>query len=199
MRKQWVKKESLYHKPFYKQKLKVTMLAVLLLGIVFLAYQVFSVNQLQLLGSGDGGGGVVAVARQQAASHRTHYDDAGDNDNDEQMHRQQSLVAAIGGQHNTRHGISNQNNGSQQRDAAVRQPIADAAAAAGSSSRRGIRDRDLARYEPTLDGTFRCVRSGERLRAQQVNDDYCDCADGSDEPATNACPTGLFYCAHRTR
>lgn len=47
MRKQWVKRENIFHKPFYKQKLKMTLLGVLLMAVVFFAYQLFYIKQLQ--------------------------------------------------------------------------------------------------------------------------------------------------------
>lgn len=60
-------------------------------------------------------------------------------------------------------------------------------------------DRELYRLAfETGEGTFACLRSKERLDVNLVNDDYCDCADGSDEPSTSACshlPHSRFFCS----
>jgi hypothetical protein len=42
--------------------------------------------------------------------------------------------------------------------------------------------------------TFTCFDKSKTLPMSRVNDGYCDCPDGSDEPGTNACGTGEFYC-----
>lgn len=47
MRKQWVKRENIYHKPFYKHKLKMTLLGVILMAIIFFIYQLFYIRELQ--------------------------------------------------------------------------------------------------------------------------------------------------------
>ncbi|KAI3382954.1 hypothetical protein SNEBB_003116 [Seison nebaliae] len=36
-----------------------------------------------------------------------------------------------------------------------------------------------------------CMKS---LSLEKINDDYCDCSDGSDEPGTSACSNGKFSC-----
>ncbi|KAG7662259.1 uncharacterized protein J8A68_004269 [[Candida] subhashii] len=50
---------------------------------------------------------------------------------------------------------------------------------------------------------WQCLNdSSIKLTYDQINDDYCDCPDGSDEPGTNACPYSsespkLFYCENK--
>lgn len=46
---------------------------------------------------------------------------------------------------------------------------------------------------------FVCHKSQHKIPFDRLNDDYCDCPDGSDEPSTNACPNGIFYCSHQLR
>eukprot|EP00210_Caulerpa_lentillifera_P006881 g6578.t1 len=43
---------------------------------------------------------------------------------------------------------------------------------------------------------FSCFDGSNIIRLEFVNDDFCDCIDGSDEPGTSACPSGSFYCAN---
>ena len=63
---------------------------------------------------------------------------------------------------------------------------------------RGISPEDRDKYKAAVNGKeFTCLSSGEVLDISALNDNYCDCEDGSDEPGTSACPNGKFYCKNK--
>jgi hypothetical protein len=41
-----------------------------------------------------------------------------------------------------------------------------------------------------------CDGGSVTIKKDWVNDDFCDCQDGSDEPGTSACKNGKFYCVN---
>lgn len=51
--------------------------------------------------------------------------------------------------------------------------------------------RDLYRNEG---GVWKCLNTSQYISFSRINDDWCDCEDGSDEPGTSACNNGVFYC-----
>lgn len=59
---------------------------------------------------------------------------------------------------------------------------------------RGVPPSRLALYGVGEDGLFRCLDGSKSIPFERVNDDYCDCPDGSDEPGTSACSNGSFFC-----
>ncbi|KAL8031579.1 hypothetical protein ABFX02_13G035100 [Erythranthe guttata] len=41
---------------------------------------------------------------------------------------------------------------------------------------------------------IKCKDGSRSFTSDRLNDNFCDCADGTDEPGTPACPSGRFYC-----
>ncbi len=59
----------------------------------------------------------------------------------------------------------------------------------------GIPKSKQSLYKPTKDGKWSCLEDPSIiLNYSQINDNYCDCPDGSDEPGTSACYNAKFYC-----
>ncbi|KAG7538149.1 Glucosidase II beta subunit N-terminal [Arabidopsis suecica] len=56
----------------------------------------------------------------------------------------------------------------------------------------GISPQDEKYYKSSSE--IKCKDGSKKFTKAQLNDDFCDCPDGTDEPGTSACPTGKFYC-----
>ncbi|CAN4094920.1 unnamed protein product [Withania somnifera] len=63
-----------------------------------------------------------------------------------------------------------------------------------SISNLGIAPQDRNYYKGLSSGAIKCKDGSKKFTKDQLNDDFCDCPDGSDEPGTSACPNGKFYC-----
>lgn len=63
---------------------------------------------------------------------------------------------------------------------------------------RGAHPDTAAVYQAAVDtGRFTCADGSRTIPANAINDNYCDCVDGSDEPGSSACSGGSFYCSNR--
>ncbi|KAL5256381.1 hypothetical protein ACHWQZ_G011566 [Mnemiopsis leidyi] len=63
-----------------------------------------------------------------------------------------------------------------------------------SSLPRGANPKQANLYKGSQ---FQCADGSQSFPMEYVNDDYCDCQDGSDEPGTSACPNGSFFCINK--
>jgi len=61
----------------------------------------------------------------------------------------------------------------------------------------GVPDDKLELYKPKDGNFFQCLDGSKLIPYSALNDDYCDCPDGSDEPGTSACPDSTFYCKNK--
>ena len=55
---------------------------------------------------------------------------------------------------------------------------------------RGVPRHWTRLYKADAQSMFTCTDSREKIPFKHMNDDYCDCKDGSDEPGTSACING---------
>lgn len=63
--------------------------------------------------------------------------------------------------------------------------------AVASKAHFGIAPQDLKYYKSEI---INCKNGSKKFTKAQLNDDFCDCSDGTDEPGTSACPEGKFFC-----
>ncbi|KAG0006309.1 hypothetical protein BGZ80_001997 [Entomortierella chlamydospora] len=59
---------------------------------------------------------------------------------------------------------------------------------------RGVAPSRAKLYTPDSTGNWKCLDGSKTISSKSINDDFCDCPDGSDEPGTSACGNTYFYC-----
>jgi len=64
---------------------------------------------------------------------------------------------------------------------------------------RGVKKDRRKLYLPDDHFKFNCLDGNGSISFNFVNNDFCDCNDGSDEPGTSACKNGRFYCEPELR
>jgi hypothetical protein len=64
-------------------------------------------------------------------------------------------------------------------------------AAGGQTLPRGVSPAGASRFTPV---DVLCFDKQTRVPIAAMNDDFCDCPGGGDEPGTGACPEDSFYC-----
>ncbi|WFD35218.1 hypothetical protein MCUN1_002068 [Malassezia cuniculi] len=94
------------------------------------------------------------------------------------------MVAKLRELDSRRHGNNNNN------DKAITAPVE-------KPKPRGVAPEDAHLYAPNAEGKWKCLNSDVVIGVDEINNDYCDCPDGSDEPGTSACPDSRFYCANK--
>lgn len=152
----------MYYKPFYKQKLKMALLLVILMAVVFFSYQIFCMNQLNQTilffdktssGSGDGSG-LRGTSR----------------------HKYQDVPVSQGLQQTPR--VTSNATYFECNSTGVRIPIEkfndDYCDCPDDGS-------DEPRTNACQKGYFVCKHSGRPIPSSRVNDGICDCCDLSDE------------------
>jgi len=73
------------------------------------------------------------------------------------------------------------------------------AQSAANATPRGVDPEHAAVYAGERFGCVQLAQPRDFITFDRavINDDYCDCLDGSDEPGTSACANGHFFCENR--